>query len=122
MPASTPRKEIIFGRAERPILPAVFKQLEDRSSRYVPLLIKLFPTPDTRPRQQEVLIEAYEKAKLAAVSPAPNTSRLRQRALKLPVSFVRWRDSRRALQTPILEQERGGLGGHIFSYDWRLER
>jgi hypothetical protein len=47
----------------------VFKLLEDRSSRYVPLLIKLFPTPETRPRQQEVLIEAYEKAKLAAVSP-----------------------------------------------------
>jgi hypothetical protein len=55
----------------------VFKQLEDRSSHYVPLLIKLFPTPETRPRQQEVLIEAYEKAKLAAVYPTPNTSRLR---------------------------------------------
>ena len=54
-PASTPRKEIIFGKAERPILREVFRQLEERSSRYVPLLIKLFPTAETRPRQREEL-------------------------------------------------------------------
>ena len=32
-------------------------------SRYWPLLLKLFP-PETRPRQQEVLIEIYRKGKM----------------------------------------------------------
>ncbi len=54
----------IFGKAQRPILREVFRQLEDRSSRYVPLLIKLFPTPESRPRQREVLIEVYRKGKI----------------------------------------------------------
>ena len=57
--------DIIFGKAERPILREVFRQLEERSSRYVPLLIKLFPTAETRPRQREVLIELYRKGKIA---------------------------------------------------------
>jgi DNA-binding GntR family transcriptional regulator len=48
--------EIIFGKAERPISREVFSQLEDRASRYVPLLMKLFPTPESRPRQREILI------------------------------------------------------------------
>ena len=43
----------------------MFRQLEERSSRYVPLLIKLFPTAETRPRQREVLIELYRKGKIA---------------------------------------------------------
>jgi hypothetical protein len=33
-------------------------------TRYWPLLLKLFP-PETRPRQQEVLIEIYRKGKIA---------------------------------------------------------
>ncbi len=56
--------DIIFGKAERPILREVFRQLEERSSRYVPLLIKLFPTPESRPRQREILIEMYRKGKI----------------------------------------------------------
>lgn len=55
--------EIIFGKAQRPILREVFQQLEDRGARYEPLLLKLFP-PGTRPRQQEILIEIYRKGKI----------------------------------------------------------
>jgi DNA-binding GntR family transcriptional regulator len=54
----------IFGKAQRPILRDVFRRLEDRTTRYVPLLIKLFPTPEKRPRQREVLIELYRKGKI----------------------------------------------------------
>jgi hypothetical protein len=43
----------------------VFRQLEDRLTRYVPLLMKLFPTLESRPRQREVLIEMYRKGKIA---------------------------------------------------------
>jgi DNA-binding GntR family transcriptional regulator len=57
--------DTIFGKAERPILHEVFRQLEDRLTRYVPLLMKLFPTPESRPRQREVLIEIYRKGKVA---------------------------------------------------------
>jgi hypothetical protein len=42
----------------------VFRQLEDRGTRYEPLLLKLFP-PETRPRQREILIEMYRKGKIA---------------------------------------------------------
>jgi hypothetical protein len=41
----------------------VVRQLEDRLTRYVPLLMKLFPTPESRPRQREVLIEIFRKGK-----------------------------------------------------------
>jgi DNA-binding GntR family transcriptional regulator len=37
------------------------RQLDDRLTRYYPLVLKLFPKPATRPRQQEVLIEYYRK-------------------------------------------------------------
>src|SRR6516165_11997168 len=53
----------IFSRAQRPILREVFRHLEDRGTRYEPLLLKLFP-PETRPRQREVLIEMYRKGKI----------------------------------------------------------
>jgi DNA-binding GntR family transcriptional regulator len=56
---------IIFGKTQRPILCEVFAQLENRAGRYVPLLMKLFPTPESRPRQREVLIELYRKGKIA---------------------------------------------------------
>ena len=54
----------IFCKARRPILREVFRQLEDRGTRYEPLLLKLFPA-ETRPRQREVLIEMYRKGKIA---------------------------------------------------------
>ena len=56
--------DIIFEKAQRPILWEVFRQLDDRSTRYYPLVLKLFPNPATRPRQQEVLIEFYRKGKV----------------------------------------------------------
>jgi len=55
--------DAIFSKAQRPILCEVFQQLEDRMTRYWPLLLKVFP-PETRPRQQEVLIEIYRKGKI----------------------------------------------------------
>ena len=42
----------------------MFRQLDDRSTRYNPLLLKLFPDPATRPRQREILIELYRKGKV----------------------------------------------------------
>jgi DNA-binding GntR family transcriptional regulator len=56
--------DTIFRKAERPILREVFSQLEDRASRYVPLLIKLFPTPESRGRQRKALIELYRKGNI----------------------------------------------------------
>jgi DNA-binding GntR family transcriptional regulator len=56
--------DIIFSKAQRLILREVFRQLEERGTRYEPLLLKLFP-PETRPRQREVLIEIYRKGKVA---------------------------------------------------------
>jgi hypothetical protein len=56
--------DIIFSKAQRPILREVFHQQEDRATRYEPLLLKLFPA-EARPRQQEVLIEIYRKGKVA---------------------------------------------------------
>jgi DNA-binding GntR family transcriptional regulator len=54
----------IFSKAQRPILREVFRQLEDRATRYEPLLIELFP-PETRPRQREIFIEIYRKGEIA---------------------------------------------------------
>jgi DNA-binding GntR family transcriptional regulator len=56
--------DIILSRAQRPILGEVFRQVEDRGTRYEPLLLKLFP-PETRPRQREILIEIYRKGEIA---------------------------------------------------------
>ena len=56
--------DIIFEKTRRPILWEVFSQLDDRTTRYNPLLLKVFPDPATRPRQREVLIELYRKGKI----------------------------------------------------------
>jgi DNA-binding GntR family transcriptional regulator len=56
--------DIILSKAQRPVLREVFQQLEDRGTRYEPLLFKLFP-PEARPRQRELLIEMYRKGKIA---------------------------------------------------------
>jgi DNA-binding GntR family transcriptional regulator len=55
---------ILFEKARRPILWEVFTHLDDRMTRYYPLFLKLFPTAERRPRQQEVLIEIYRKGKI----------------------------------------------------------
>ena len=54
----------IFSKTQRPILHEVFRQQHDRMTRYDPLYLKVFPTPETRPRQWEVLIELYRKGKI----------------------------------------------------------
>jgi DNA-binding GntR family transcriptional regulator len=58
--------DIIFENAERPILWEMFQKLDDRMTRYYPLWVKeLYPTPESRPRQHEALIEWYRKGQLA---------------------------------------------------------
>jgi DNA-binding GntR family transcriptional regulator len=56
--------DIILEKTQRPILRDVFRGLEDRAIRYVPLILKLFPDPAKRPRQRETLIEFYRKGKV----------------------------------------------------------
>jgi DNA-binding GntR family transcriptional regulator len=56
--------DIIFEKSQRPILWEVFRQLDDRMSRYNPLFLKLFPDQATRPRQREVLIEFLREDKV----------------------------------------------------------
>ena len=55
---------IIFEKARRPILLEVFEQLEKRTTRYVPLLVRLFPDPKKRPRQREVFLSLYRKGRV----------------------------------------------------------
>jgi DNA-binding GntR family transcriptional regulator len=57
--------DIIFKKAERPILWETFWKLDDSMTRYYPPLLELYPTPETRPRQHEALIEIYRKGKIA---------------------------------------------------------
>jgi DNA-binding GntR family transcriptional regulator len=56
--------DIILEKTQRPILRDLFRGLEDRAIRYVPLLLKLFPDPAKKPRQREALIEFYRKGKV----------------------------------------------------------
>jgi DNA-binding GntR family transcriptional regulator len=56
--------DVIFGKAQRPILWEVFRQLDDRLTRYNSLVLKLFPDPATRPRQREALIEFLRKGEV----------------------------------------------------------
>ena len=42
----------------------MFRQLDDRMTRYNPLFLKLFPDQATRPRQREVLIEFLRENKI----------------------------------------------------------
>ena len=54
----------IFSKAQRPILREVFRQLNDRMTRYEPLYFRVFPTPESRPRHREALIELYRAGKI----------------------------------------------------------
>jgi DNA-binding GntR family transcriptional regulator len=56
--------DIIFGKTGRPILWEEFTRLDDRLTRYYPLVLKLFSNPATRPRQREVLIEFLREGKV----------------------------------------------------------
>jgi DNA-binding GntR family transcriptional regulator len=56
--------DTIFTKAQRPTLWEVFRQLDDRMTRYDAFFLKVFPTPETRPRQRETLIEIYRKGKI----------------------------------------------------------
>jgi DNA-binding GntR family transcriptional regulator len=55
---------IIFEKTRRPVLWEVFRQLDDRSTRYSPVLVKLFPNPAARPRMREAFIELLQKGKV----------------------------------------------------------
>src|SRR5262249_368095 len=55
----------IFSKTQRPVLREVFRQLNDRMTRYDPLYLKIFPTTETRPHQRETLIEIYRNGKIA---------------------------------------------------------
>jgi DNA-binding GntR family transcriptional regulator len=58
--------DIIFEKAELPILWEMFRKLDDRMTRYYPLLlVELYPTAESRPRQHETLIEIYRKGQIA---------------------------------------------------------
>jgi DNA-binding GntR family transcriptional regulator len=56
--------DVIFEKTKRPILGEFFRQLDDRSTRYNPLLLKLHVTPESRPRLRETLIEMYQQGKI----------------------------------------------------------
>jgi DNA-binding GntR family transcriptional regulator len=56
--------DILFEKAQRPILWEVFRQLDDRLTRYNPLVLKLFPDSANRPQQREVLIEFLREGKV----------------------------------------------------------
>ena len=56
--------DIIFQKSQRLILWEVFRQLDDRMTRYNPLFLKLFPDHAIRPRQREVLIEFLRKGEV----------------------------------------------------------
>ena len=56
---------ILFEKAHRPVLWEMFTRLDDRMTRYYPLYQKLFPTPESRPCQREVLLEFYSNGKIA---------------------------------------------------------
>jgi DNA-binding GntR family transcriptional regulator len=56
--------DIIFGKTGRPILWEEFTRLDDRLTRYYPLVLQLFSNPATRPRQREVLIEFLREGKV----------------------------------------------------------
>jgi len=56
--------DIIFEKAQRPALWEVFQQLDDRLTRYNPLVLKLFPNPATRPQQREVFIDLLRKGEV----------------------------------------------------------
>jgi DNA-binding GntR family transcriptional regulator len=56
--------DIILEKARRPILREVFARLDDRMTRYYPLIFKLLPNPAARARQHVVLVEYYRKGKI----------------------------------------------------------
>src|SRR5215468_7197770 len=56
--------DIIFEKAQRPILWEVFRQLDYRLTRYNPLVLKLFPDSAIRPRWREALIEFLRKGEV----------------------------------------------------------
>jgi DNA-binding GntR family transcriptional regulator len=56
--------DIIFEKTRRPILWEIFRRLDDQSTRYNPLFLKVFPDPATRPRHREALIELCREGKI----------------------------------------------------------
>jgi DNA-binding GntR family transcriptional regulator len=56
--------DILFEKTHRPILLETFRRLDDQSTRYNPLFLKVFPDPAKRPRHREALIELCREGKI----------------------------------------------------------
>jgi DNA-binding GntR family transcriptional regulator len=56
--------DVILKRANRPIAVEVFRQLQNRGTRYIPLILRLFPDPDSRPTQREEFVRLIQQGKI----------------------------------------------------------
>jgi DNA-binding GntR family transcriptional regulator len=57
--------DVILKRANRPIAVEVFRQLQNRGTRYIPLILRLFSDPESRPRQREEFARLIQQGKIA---------------------------------------------------------
>ena len=87
---------IIFEKAQRPILLEVFEQLERRTTRYVPLLVHLFPDPEKRPQQREVFLKLCRKGKVTEAVRAFRKEYLKQ--IHLVIDHLRALDGRQSIR------------------------
>ncbi len=55
---------VFLKRANRPIAVEVFRQLQNRGTRYIPLILRLFPDPESRPRQREEFVRLIQQGKI----------------------------------------------------------
>jgi DNA-binding GntR family transcriptional regulator len=55
---------MIFEKTQRPVLWEVFRQLDDRSTRYNPVTLKLVPNSAARPQMCEMFVELLKKGKV----------------------------------------------------------
>jgi DNA-binding GntR family transcriptional regulator len=53
--------DVILNRANNPIAADLFRQLRNRATRYIPLLLRLYPDPGSRPRQREELLRLMQQ-------------------------------------------------------------
>jgi DNA-binding GntR family transcriptional regulator len=56
--------DTILAKTQRPVLWGIFTGLEDRSTRYIPLLLRVLPEPGARPRPREMMIEHFREGKV----------------------------------------------------------
>jgi DNA-binding GntR family transcriptional regulator len=56
--------DVLLQRAHRPTTVELFRQLQNRATRYIPILLRLFPDPGSRPRQREELLRLMQEGKI----------------------------------------------------------